>query len=452
VAAPDQAFLSRSPGETRVALTAGGLLVEAYVFRDSRPAPGDVYLGRVKSLLSHGAAALIDIGAARPAFLGREDAAGGALPPEGAVALVQVLHGPRAGKGAKVSGQVSIPGPLLAYGQARPGVALSSRITNKAERRRLLQWAEAAVKPEEGVVLRTQAFGVPEDALSEALYGQRAAWRDLHQAAAAAAPPLRLRGGAAPLAEALAGRTVEAVVCEGPGSVAQAREARPDLAGVIRRYDGADLFAVEGISDQVEAALAPTVDLPGGARVRIAETAAVVAIDVDTGRLPPGDANALAVGEIARHIRLRNLAGQIVIDFARPRRDPRQALKRLADGLRAALADDPAGAHVLGVSGLGLVEVRRPRRAPPLSELMLGAAPAAPPADEAVALEALRRVVREARAVPGARPRLVVAPAVAALLTGPLDGARREAEQALGHALAVTGRAGLAVEAIEIEA
>ena len=141
---------------------------------------------------------------------------------------------------------------------------------------------------------------------------------------------------------------------------------------------------------------------PGGARLSIWPTPALVAIDVDAGGLLAGrcDARHEAVNRavlpaLAEQIRLRNLSGGIVVDLA-----GLSARKRAALGpdFVAALADDPLRPKFLGFTALGLAEIVRPRVHPPLHELLAGPL--------AAGLAALRAVMaafdrRSARAAGG---------------------------------------------------
>lgn len=436
---PDMALIDRSPGLTRVALVADGVVWEVHLFPDHLPLPGDLWLGRLKARVPGTAAAFIDLGSGPDAFLPAEDMPGG-LPPEGTAVLVEIAQAKRPGKGPKVTGAVSLGGHLLVYTPLRAGVSLSSRLTHKAERKRLQAWAEGAVGEGEGVVLRTAAFQVPEADLDAALADARAAWAEVERARRTLKPPCRVRPGEPPLAAALAGRAVNRVLCEGAVLADDARRARPDLADAVR-VCGAGLLAEEGVPEVLDSALARRVPLHGGGALTIETTAAVTAIDVDSGRRGEDAVNAAAIPEIARQMRLRALAGAIVIDFAAPPRGAMAAKRKLADSLVQALADDPARPQVVGVSGLGLVEVRRDRVRPPLSDLLLGPAQAQPPTPVAVALEALRRAVDHARTMPGSRPKVTVGVAVAAVLRGPLAPAVAEAERILGHRLEVVERA-----------
>ena len=181
--------------------------------------------------------------------------------------------------------------------------------------------------------------------------------------------------------------------------------------------------------------------MPGGGSIHIAETAAAVLIDVDTGTPEEGSAergalaaNLAAAQAIARQLRLRQLGGGIIVDFAGL--EGRGAREKVRQALAAALAADPAAPQVLGWTRLGHLEIVRPRHGRPLSEAMLE--PQGPAQKRlALAFEALRLVQREARADPAADWRLVVSPAVEAALRGAAAAALRALEARLGREIAI---------------
>lgn len=200
------------------------------------------------------------------------------------------------------------------------------------------------------------------------------------------------------------------------------------------------------VDEALEAALDPVVPLPGGGRLVIEQAAALTAIDVDSAGARPAEVNGAAVVEIARQLRLRNIGGQVVVDFVSGR--DRKPLFRLAEALKLAVAADPVPTHVFGVSPLGLVELTRERRGPSLGELLCRRSQAATP--ETLALAALRRLLVEALAAPGRILGIRAAPGVAAALAG-LAAERAEAERRLGHPLSVREDAARAPEDILIE-
>jgi Ribonuclease E/G family len=189
-------------------------------------------------------------------------------------------------------------------------------------------------------------------------------------------------------------------------------------------------------ADQIETLARPAVDLPGGSRLHIHPTPALVAIDVDAGgAIGAGRARTAAhltvnrsvIPVLARQIRLRNLSGAILVDFAGL---PARRRAALGPTLAAALADDPLGPRLLGFTALGLAEIVRPRVHPPLHELLAG--------PHAAGLAALRQIAADYSAAPHRLPALRASPAVIAALEADAEAlpdlARRAGRPLILHA------------------
>jgi Ribonuclease G/E len=185
------------------------------------------------------------------------------------------------------------------------------------------------------------------------------------------------------------------------GSLAGEGRVNLRLAGV---FDAGLESAFDSLAD-------PRVALGGGASLLIHPTPALTAIDVDSGSLagsrdPAAHAsvNHAAISAVARQIRLRNLAGAILVDFAGL---PIRRREALVAPMAAALASDPLGAKLLGMTRLGLMEIVRPRIHPPLHEVL-----GLPPSPLTRGLAALRKALREVAALQGAALALVAAPEI----------------------------------------
>jgi Ribonuclease G/E len=171
----------------------------------------------------------------------------------------------------------------------------------------------------------------------------------------------------------------------------------------------------ETVAEAIEALRRPEVDVPGGGRLSIWPTPALVAVDVDSaGALgsQSGSAqrrhaafNKALLPALASQIRLRNLSGAIVVDLAGM---PVKRRSVLAPDVAAALADDPMQPRFLGFTALGLAEIVRPRVHPPLHELLSSPL--------AAGLTALRAVLAMSGTDPRAMPALRAHPAVVAAL------------------------------------
>jgi Ribonuclease G/E len=163
------------------------------------------------------------------------------------------------------------------------------------------------------------------------------------------------------------------------------------------------------IADAIEALSRPVVDLPGGSRLSIWPTPALVAIDIDAGGAiaatgparPRHEAlNRAILPALTRQIRLRNLSGGIVVDLAGL---PARKRTTLAPDFAAALATDPLKPKFLGFTPLGLAEIVRPRVHPPLHELLTGPLAAGLAALHAVFSESDQDQRADTRAMPAIR-------------------------------------------------
>lgn len=262
---------------------------------------------------------------------------------------------------------------------------------------------------------------------------------------------------------ALAGTApAPALLRRGPGAIERLARLHPaaeiliDDAGVMAALrpvlEGRMRLVARALDEATEGAVAALgeveADLPGGARMSVTPTPALVAIDVDLGAASAARAgktraqkaaNRALLPEIARQIRLRNLVGAIVVDLGGL---AVKARTKLAPELAAAMAGDPARPRMLGVTALGLIEILRPGAHPPLHELLTG--------PHAAGLAGLRAADSQVRASPSAAPALHVAPAVAAALEGD-TAARADWARRTGRPWPVRAEAALGGNAWRIE-
>ena len=423
----DEILVSIAPGESRFALLADGVPVEFFIDRGGAHA-GDLVLGRIHNVNRGLKAAFVAFGEPQLGFL----AAPGDLG-EGDAALLQVMAPAHGTKGAVLSAAPSLQGELLAYTPARAGLNLSRRITDAARREELRTLLAPLLIAGEGLVVRTEAGHASDDALLGELALLRRRWQTVQSLAAKVTPPAFLESSSM-LARLLADYpTVRRLRADDHASLAEIKALFPDALcdpGVFDREAG----------ESLEQALEARVPLPGGGALTIEATAALTAIDVDSGGGAPLAANLAAVPEIARQLRLRGLAGHIMIDII-PLKD-RQALGRLVSMLRQAVDIDPTPSHVVGVTPLGLIEMTRERRRPTLAEIMLDDK-GPQRSGETLGLEGLRVALRTAVERPQAKIALAAAPAVVAAL---LRNRRALDEMArrLGFALPISAVSGIA--------
>jgi ribonuclease E/ribonuclease G len=436
MAGSDEILYAWGPGESRLALKSGGQVVEIAVARPDLVA-GAVFLGRVAEVVPALDAAFVDLGGERPGFLPGAAALGLS---RGQALPVQVRADAHGAKGPTLTAELSLAGRWLAYAPLRPGIAASRRLAvDEADRLTVL--AARLVEPDEGVMLRSAAAGRGEAELAPELARLRDDWAEIDDARhAARAPALLWRPD--PLARLLA---------DHPG-VARVRVDDAATFAALRRRFGAlvehqrDGEPAADIDEALAEALAAAVPLPGGGRLIVEPTAALTAIDVDSGAGRPADANRAAIDAVARQLRLRAIGGQVAVDFVSG--GGKGALFKLVGGLKRAVAADPVPTHVFGVTPLGLVELTRERRSPSLADLLTERETR--PTAAAAATMALRRAVAEAAHRPGRALALTVAPEVAAALAR-LPAATAEAETRIGRPLGIRPQAGRDREDILVE-
>ncbi|WP_376095115.1 ribonuclease E/G [Roseomonas sp. CCTCC AB2023176] len=232
--------------------------------------------------------------------------------------------------------------------------------------------------------------------------GPRLSAKDVPAGLPRAGPPRLVERGPDAALRLAAEHPDAAIEASGAPEVARLRGAlgAARVRAVAEAFDGEVDAAFESLSD-------PVVALGGGARLIIQPTAALVAMDVDSGPAEPAAANAAAIVQGVRQAGLRHLAGVILLDAAGGSAASRAAL---LPALRRAASGDTR-LRVLGVTGSGLLEMVRTRVHPPLHEIL-----GQPPSALTLGLRALRQALREAAAAPGARPVLRAHPVVAAAL------------------------------------
>ena len=375
---------------TQIAVLEDKVLVEHYVAREAQTSLiGNVYLGRVQNVLPSMEAAFIDIGKGRNAVLYAGEVNWSALGHQdgqprkiesvlssGQTVLVQVTKDPIGHKGARLTGQVSLPGRFLVYVPDGTTSGISRKLPD-TERTRLKTLLKEIVPDTAGVIVRTAAEGASEDELTRDVERLTARWDDIEKKAKGSAPQL-LYGEpdlTLKVVRDLFTEDFAKLVIEGDeawetvqGYVAHVA---PDLEGRLERYErkkDQDAFAAYRIDEQIKKGLERKVWLPSGGSLIIDRTEAMTVVDVNTGKFTGSGGNLEetvtknnleAAEEIVRQLRLRDIGGIIVVDFIdmvlESNRD--LVLRRLVE----CLGRDRTRHQVAEVTSLGLVQMTRKR-------------------------------------------------------------------------------------------
>ncbi|MEM1040499.1 MAG: Rne/Rng family ribonuclease [Pseudomonadota bacterium] len=293
------------------------------------------------------------------------------------ILLVQVVKEERGNKGAALTTYLSLAGrySVLMPNTARGG-GISRKITNMADRKRMKAIASGFDVPKGmGVILRTAGASESSQEIQRDFEYLMRLWENVRTLTLeSTAPCLVYEEGS------LIKRSIRDLYRTETGEVLVSgeegyKEARDFMAMLmpgheksVRQYkDRVPLFSRMGVEDQLDAMLQPQVTLKSGGYLIIDQTEALVAIDVNSGRSTrqhsvedtATQTNLEAADEVARQLRLRDLAGLIVIDFIDmdDRRNVRAVEKRLKDALK----NDRARIQVGRISHFGLMEMSRQR-------------------------------------------------------------------------------------------
>ena len=357
----------------------------------------DIYLGIVENVLPGIDAAFVNIGdSERNGFIHVSDlgplrlkrAAGSItelLAPQQKV-LVQVMKEPTGNKGPRLTGNVSLPGRYLVLMPHGRGVNLSRRIRSENERNRLRALAILVKPAGMGLVIRTEAEGMPEEAIIEDLETLQRQWESIIQEAGSTRAPALLNRDDDFIQRVLRdvySSDVNRIVVDSHTGLKRVKQqlinwggGKPPQGVLIDHHrERIPMLEYFRVNAAIREALKPRVDLPSGGYIIIERTEALTVIDVNSGSFTRSATaretvlwtNCEAATEIARQLRLRNIAGVIIVDFIDmdARRDQLQVLEHFNKALRA----DKSKPQISQLSELGLVELTRKRQGKNLYEL-----------------------------------------------------------------------------------
>jgi ribonuclease E len=293
------------------------------------------------------------------------------------IMLVQVVKEERGTKGAALTTYLSLAGrySVLMPNTARGG-GISRKITNVQDRKRLKEIAQELEVPEGmGVILRTAGAARTKTEIKRDFEYLLRAWETVRDLTLkSTAPTLVYEEGSLVKRSIrdLYNKDIDEVIVAGDEAYRDARDfmamLMPSHAKNVRLYrESQPLLARYGIESQLDAMFSPVVQLRSGGYIVLNQAEALVAIDVNSGRATREHhiedtalkTNLEAAEEIARQLRLRDLAGLIVIDFIDmdEKRNNRSVERRLKDCLK----NDRARIQVGRISHFGLLEMSRQR-------------------------------------------------------------------------------------------
>ncbi|MDI7864416.1 ribonuclease E/G [Rhizobiaceae bacterium n13] len=293
------------------------------------------------------------------------------------ILLVQVAKEERGNKGAALTTYLSLAGrySVLMPNTARGG-GISRKITNPQDRKRLKEIARGLEVPQGmGVILRTAGANRTKVEIKRDFEYLMRLWENVRTLTLNSTAPCLVYEEGSLIKRSirdLYNKDISEIVVAGEDGYREAKDfmkmLMPSHAKVVQPYrDLHPIFSRSGIEAQLDRMLQPQVTLKSGGYIIINQTEALVAIDVNSGRSTREHSiedtalqtNLEAAEEVARQLRLRDLAGLIVIDFIdmEEKRNNRSVEKRLKDCLK----NDRARIQVGRISHFGLLEMSRQR-------------------------------------------------------------------------------------------
>jgi ribonuclease E len=293
------------------------------------------------------------------------------------VMLVQVVKEERGSKGAALTTYLSLAGryAVLMPNTARGG-GISRKITSAQDRSRLKEVVQDLDVPEGmGIILRTAGASRTKPEIKRDFEYLIRMWETVRDMTLKSQAPTLVYEEGSLIKRSLRdlyNKEIDEILVAGGSGYQEAREfmkmLMPSNVRAVKQYrDGQPLFSRMGVESQLDAMFSPTVQLRSGGYVVINQTEALVSIDVNSGRSTREHhiedtalkTNLEAAEEVARQLRLRDLAGLIVIDFIDmdEKRNNRAVERKLSDCLR----QDRARIQVGRISHFGLLEMSRQR-------------------------------------------------------------------------------------------
>ena len=413
----NQIIIHSSGNQNRIALLENGELAQLFIeSEENQRTVGNIYVARVHKVMSGVRAAFIDMGTPKDAFLHFSDAGdhldeyismlngpkaipkhmhqtlskkeemtnsdrqvlAGKLLKTGQKLLVQIVKEPIGSKGPRVSTDITIAGRFLVLIPMGDYIAVSKRINNYKERRRLKGILNGMVPDGFGVIVRTVAQNQEQEAIEEDLHTVLKKWETLAERLEDAEPPSLLYNDldmTESLIRDLFAKNYDRVLVDDPKMFKQIKsyvqQIAPQMMPNVELFKGKEhIFDHVGVSEDVNSIFNPRVRMKMGGYLIFEQTEAMYVVDVNSGPYAAKQkqednslkTNLEAAREIAKQLRLRDIGGIIVVDFIDLKDEKNR--KKIYDELKKEFRKDPAKTNIIGMSDFGLIQITRQRIRP----------------------------------------------------------------------------------------
>lgn len=390
-------YISILPGEqVEVAITSNGILDEYYLdMLHQKKLKGNIYRGIIVNIDINLQAAFVDFGAEKNGFLqideihpeyytsSQEFVRGKKYPPIqnvlrlGQEVLVQVVKEPNGSKGAFLTTWISLAGRFLVLTPGQEQIGISRKVNDEGERHRLRELMNGIDPGDDlGVIVRTVSAGVTQATLKNDLAYLKRTWNEVRRhATGVTAPACVYREPGLP--ERAVRDYLTDDVCEiwvdNADIAGRIRDTVamlfPQKKDLVRVHNDArhSLWERFNLRRQLDQIYSREVLMPSGGRLVFDQTEALMAIDINSGKIScKGNfenmafkTNMEAAETIARQLKLRDIGGQVVIDFIEMREH--KHVLEVERTLRNAMKNDKARHDVARMSSFGLLELVRQR-------------------------------------------------------------------------------------------
>ncbi len=386
-------YIDSQNGYPRICIVEEGRLVEYYDNNGSSGLLGNIYRGRVVNVLQGMEAAFIDIGVEKNAYLyvrdtvvdgkraGSRKVSISNILTKGQDIIVQVIKEPLGEKGPKVTMNISIAGRYMVLTPYTSKVSISKKIRDDEILDRLKEFGRGEMKDGLGIILRTAS----ENAELDALKGEYRFLTEEFQ-------KIESEKNFLPTPKLIYSElnTVSKVIRDyfnvyNTNIIVNDKKLYNEIKGnrdlsefdiekILKYIPSFDMDYDMNIQMDMKEAFSRRVDLKSGGYIAIDETEALTAIDVNTGRYTGVHGfpetilktNLEAAEEIARHLRLRDIGGIIVVDFIDMKESKDMDL--VVEKLKTLFKRDKNKPIVVDVTKLGLVEIVRKKNRPTLDK------------------------------------------------------------------------------------
>ena len=410
-----------TPNKIDIALVEDKLLVE-YSSEKSQSgfAVGDIYLGKVKKIMTGLNAAFVNIGHEKDAFIHyldlgphfmtlqkavnsqkprkpkfenlqheqsiKRDGKIAQVLSSGQNILVQVAKEAISTKGPRLTSDISLAGRTVVLMPLTNKATISQKIRSNEERKRLKRIAEGVLPNNYGVIIRTAAMGKEAADLEQEITALVQKWDQVYRKATSETPPMLLANEmnrTTAILRDLLNVSFSYIHVDDEVVYEEIKEyirtIEPEKEKIVKLYKGnVPVFDNFDITRQIKSSFGQTISFKRGAYMIIEHTEALHVIDVNSGKRAKSadsqeetalEVNMNAAVEIARQLRLRDMGGIIVIDFI----DMSKSVNRQAlyERMKEAMSGDRAKHTILPLSKFGLMQITR-QRVRPATEIETG--------------------------------------------------------------------------------